>query len=170
MSPTLIESQSTFREGFHLRLLVQAVHMTHTPARQLAKNNTAYAFIFALCIWLPFTSRAPGWSYGYFAIFAFVCLSVRPSIRAWERVNGSSCHVGLFRVSWFVRLLAAKGSKTMSVLSTVEAQLSVHKRNNISRKQPQKHENGKKPAESYDSGKSEIALVLRYSLSYKRAP
>ncbi len=30
---------------------------------------------------------------------------------------------------WFVYLLAAKGSKTMPVLSTVEAQLSLHKRN-----------------------------------------
>ncbi len=38
-------------------------------------------------------------------------------------------YVWLFRVSWFVRLLTAKGSKTVPVLSIVEAQLSIHKRN-----------------------------------------
>ncbi len=37
--------------------------------------------------------------------------------------------VWLFQVSWFVCLPAAKGSKMMPVLSTVEAQLSLHKRN-----------------------------------------
>ncbi len=43
-----------------------------------------------------------------------------------EYGNGSSWHVWLFH---FVRLLAAKGSETMPVLTTVEAQLSLHKRN-----------------------------------------
>ncbi len=60
----------------------------------------------------------------------FVCLSVcARSGEACERVNGGSCQTWLFRVSWFVPLLAAKGSKTLSVLSTVEAQLSLHKYN-----------------------------------------
>ncbi len=57
-------------------------------------------------------------------------MSVRTrSGEAWERVNGSNRHVWLLRVSWIVCLPAAKGSKTMPVLSTVEAQLSLHKRN-----------------------------------------
>ncbi len=46
-----------------------------------------------------------------------------------ERVIGGNCHVRLFQVSSFVRLPAAKGSKTMAVLLTVKAQFSVHKRN-----------------------------------------
>ncbi len=63
-------------------------------------------------------------------IFVSVCLSIL-SVRArsgeaWEQVTGGSWHVRSFRVSWFVRLLAAKGSKT---ISTVEAQLSLRKRN-----------------------------------------
>ncbi len=77
------------------------------------------------------THSVPGWSYSYFAIFACVCLSVRlsQSGEAWERVNGGSWHVWLFQVSCFVRLLAAKGSQAMQVLSTAEAQLSLHKHN-----------------------------------------
>ncbi len=37
--------------------------------------------------------------------------------------------VSSYTCSWFVRLLAAKRTKTMPVLSTVEAKLSLHKRN-----------------------------------------
>ncbi len=74
--------------------------------------------------------RQTGWSYSYFAS-AF--LSVHPyTVReGLGRANDGSWHACLFRVPcrWFVRLLAAQGSKTMPVLSTVEAQLSLHKRN-----------------------------------------
>ncbi len=38
---------------------------------------------------------------------------------------------GMYGVSWFVRLFAAKGSKMMTVLSTIEAQLSLHKCNTV---------------------------------------
>ncbi len=52
--------------------------------------------------------------------FVFVWLSVRAkSKEAWEQLNGDSWHVWLFQVSWFVRLLAAKGSVTVPVLSAV---------------------------------------------------
>ncbi len=75
---------------------------------------------------------ASGWSYSDFAIFMSVCAFVLllQSGEAWECVNGGSWQVWLFRVSLFVRLLAAKGSKRCHVvLTTVEAQLSLHKRN-----------------------------------------
>ncbi len=77
----------------------------------------------------------------------FVCLSVHRSQsgEARERLNGSSWHVWLFRVSWFIRFLAVKGSQAMLVLSTVEAQLSLHK-HNIS----QKHRKAKKPVANYE--------------------
>ncbi len=52
------------------------------------------------------------------------------------------------RVNEFVRLLAAKGSQTMPVLSTLEAQLSLHE-HYIS----QKHRNAKKPAANYKPAK-----------------
>ncbi len=61
-----------------------------------------------------------------------VCLSVHLSVHGLGRpgnINGGSWHTWLLQVSWFVRLLAAKESKTMAVLSTVEAQLSLHKHN-----------------------------------------
>ncbi len=54
-------------------------------------------------------------------------------------------HVWLFRAS---HLLSAKGTKTMPVLSTVEAQLSLHKRN-IAKAAP-KARTGKKPAADYE--------------------
>ncbi len=50
----------------------------------------------------------------------------------------------------------------MPVLSTVEAHLSLHKRNIT--KQSQKHGNGKKPVANYDKQRSESALVLQYVL------
>ncbi len=48
-----------------------------------------------------------------------------------------SWHIQLFRVSWFVRLLAAKGSQAMPELSTVQAQFSLNNHNIA--KEPQKH-------------------------------
>ncbi len=56
------------------------------------------------------------------------CLSVCPSVRvrsgeAWEQINGGIWHVWLFRVSWFVCLLAAK------TMPLVEAHVSLHKCN-----------------------------------------
>ncbi len=50
----------------------------------------------------------------------------------------------LFGVSWFVCLLGAKGSQTLPVLWTVEAQFYLHKHNIA--KESQKHGNAKKPA------------------------
>ncbi len=58
---------------------------------------------------------------------------------AWEWVNGGSCHVWLFWVSWFVCLPTATGTKTMPVLSTVETQLSLHK-HNIAKAAPETQE------------------------------
>ncbi len=55
---------------------------------------------------------------------------------AWQ----CSWYICLLRVSLFASSLQKK-SQTMPVLSTVEAQLSLHKRN--ATKKPQKHENGK---------------------------
>ncbi len=53
-----------------------------------------------------------------------VCLSVRArSGEAWERINGGIWHIWLFRVSWFVCLLAAK------TMPLVEAHVSLHKCN-----------------------------------------
>ncbi len=78
----------------------------------------------------------PGWSYSYFAIFVSVCcLCTCPSVTVWGGLGTSYwwqlavTYHWLYRVSWFVRLLAAKGSITLPVLSTVEAQLLVHERN-----------------------------------------
>ncbi len=61
-------------------------------------------------------------------LIVIFCLSVllSQSGEAWERVNGGSGHVWLFRVSRFVCLLAAKGRQAMLVLSTVGAQLSLN--------------------------------------------
>ncbi len=59
---------------------------------------------------------------------------------------GSLAAAGLVRVSWFVSFLTAKGSQTMAVLSTVKAQLSLHKQHIVN--EPQKHGNAKKPAAS----------------------
>ncbi len=105
----------------------------------------------------PGTRSAPGWSYSYFAIFVSVCLFVCISVRARsgearKRVNGCSWHVRLFRVSWFVRLFAAKGSKTMPVLLTVEAQLLLHKRN-IAKAAPEVREWQETGAATYEQAK-----------------
>ncbi len=70
--------------------------------------------------------------------FSVYCSSVRPC-EVWEGLGRSQWRQLAWHVCWFVRLLAAKGSKTMPVLSTVEAQLSLHKRK--SRTHPQKHGN-----------------------------
>ncbi len=120
----------------------------------------------------PLSFHQLGWSYSYFVIFVSVCLSVCHSLGkpAWERVNGGSCHIW---VSWLVCLPAAKESKTMSVLSTVEAQLSLHSA--ISRKQEMKSS----PRSTgmvrnrwltTNKARSEITLVLQYSMFCKRAP
>ncbi len=52
----------------------------------------------------------------------------------------------------------------MPVLSTVEAQLSLHK--HYIAKEPQKHGNAKKPAVNYKP--AEVRELLQYSVSHKR--
>ncbi len=100
----------------------------------------------------------------------FSCLSVcllvhlSQSGEAWERVNGGNCHVWLFRVSWFVCLSATEGSKRMLVLSTVEAQLLSHKRN-ITKAAPEAREWQETGSLTTNKPRSEIALVLEYSVS-----
>ncbi len=82
---------------------------------------------------------APGWFYSYFAIYMRACPSVqglgRPEMDQWR----SSWHTWPVRLSWFVRLIAAKGSQVMTVVSKVhvEAQLSLHNHNIA--KEPQNH-------------------------------
>ncbi len=59
----------------------------------------------------------PGWSYSYFANF----VHLSQSGEAWEWVNGGQCNAaGTVWVSWFVRLLATKGSQAMPVRSTID--------------------------------------------------
>ncbi len=74
-------------------------------------------------------------------------------IEAGERVNGVAADTyDWFRVSWFVRLLAAKGSQAKHLkpaLSAVEAQLSLLNHNIA--KEPQKHGNAKKLAANYET-------------------
>ncbi len=84
----------------------------------------------------------------------------------------------MFQVSWFVCLLAAKGSKTMPVLSTVEAQLSLHKRNIVSfpdvhrtegiweRDYPKSTGMARNRRITTNKPRSEIALVLQYYVSH----
>ncbi len=99
-----------------------------------------------------------------------VCLSVRArSGEAWERVNGSSWHVWLFRVSWFVRLLAAK--RKQNDASTIDS------RGTALVTQAQYHESSPRSTGmarnrrlTTNKPRSAIALVLQYSVSYKRAP
>ncbi len=73
----------------------------------------------------------PGWSYSYFAIC--VCLSVRPSTHGLGRpgnelMAAADTH-GCFELAGlFASLLQKEVIETMPVLSTVEAQLSLHKR------------------------------------------
>ncbi len=77
----------------------------------------------------PGACSAPDWSYSYFAISClFVRLSVCPSEQDLERPE-NELMVAAGTYGWFVYLLAAKGSETMPILSTVEAQLSLHKCN-----------------------------------------
>ncbi len=50
--------------------------------------------------------------------------------RPGNELMAAAVTYGCFELAaWFVRLPAAKGSKMMAILSTVEAQFSVHKRN-----------------------------------------
>ncbi len=99
-------------------------------------------------VYQPGARSAAGWFYNY---FVFVCLLVRPCISGG--VNGVAAGTyGWFELVGFVRLCAAKGGQTMPVLSTAEAQLSLHKQS-ISRKQPQKHETDKKSAANYEPAK-----------------
>ncbi len=74
------------------------------------------------------THSAPGWSYSYFAVLhLFVCLSICHSLGKPGNKSLAACrYAWLFQVSWFVRLHAEKGRKAMPILSTVEAQLSLH--------------------------------------------
>ncbi len=58
---------------------------------------------------------------------------------------------GCFELAGLFDPPTAIGSKTMPVLSTVEARS--HNTRAISRKQPQKHGNGKKPAANYEQAK-----------------
>ncbi len=115
--------------------------------------------------------RMPGWSYSYYVIFVFVrpsrLLRMRTTSLRWSplcrcEVWGGlgtcqwrgSWHVWLVRVwvSWFVRLLPAIASQTMPVLSTVEAQLSLHEHDIA--KDTQKHANAKKTAAIYEWAKA----------------
>ncbi len=118
-----------------------------------AASTTALHTTLNLYFYQPGVYSTSGWSYSYCAIFMPVCLSARPYKvwESWERGNGGSWHVCLFRVSWFVYLLTAKGSKTMPVPSTVEAHLSLHQRDIA--KAPQKHGNGKKSGANYEQAK-----------------
>ncbi len=68
----------------------------------------------------------------------------------------------LFRVSWFVRLLGAKGSQALPVISTVEAQLSLYDPNTAKESRSTRNWN--------PEPRSEITLMLQYSVSHKRAP
>ncbi len=98
----------------------------------------------------------PVQSYSYCTIFMSVCLSIRArSGDAWERVSGGNWHVHvhtyMYGVSWFVRLLAATESQAMSVLSTVEAQLSLYKRS-VAKAAPEEQE-WQKPTANYEQDK-----------------
>ncbi len=102
------------------------------------------------------THCAPSLSSSYVAIFMSVCLLICCVCHSLGRPEKSQCrtavtYVWLVWVSWFVRLLTAKGSQAMLVLSTVEAQLSVRKPTIA--KEPQMHGNTKKPAASDEPAK-----------------
>ncbi len=51
--------------------------------------------------------------------FSHLFVHLSQSGEAWKRVNGGSWQYGRFQVSCFICLLAAKGSKTLPVLSTI---------------------------------------------------
>ncbi len=105
---------------------------------------------------------------GTIVTLRFTCLSVCPSGDTSERVNGGSCHVWLFWVSWLVRLPAAKEAKYVS---------SVDSRGTALVTQLQYHESSPRSTGLVRNGqittnkpRSEISLVLQYSVSCKRAP
>ncbi len=128
----------------------------------------------AVPFYQPGMHSAPGWSY---SCFAFVCLFVWLSVHpckvweAWKQVNGGSCHVWLFQVTWFFRLPAAKWSKMRAVLSTVEAQLSVQKRN-ITKATPEAREWQKLVASNEPASQAQKLRWCYGTLcpTYKRAP
>ncbi len=114
-----------------------------------------------------FTSRAraaPDCSYS---------VSVCPSIQglhgeAWKWVNGGSRHICMAVSSYLVcSPPRCKRQQTMPVLSTVEAQLSLHKRN-IAKAAPEAREWQETGGLTMNKPRSEIALVLQYSVSHKR--
>ncbi len=63
---------------------------------------------------------------------------------------------GWFELAIFAYNLAAKGSQVITVLSTVEAQLSLHKHKIV--KEPQNHGNAKKTVE--------LAKIRNYTGTY----
>ncbi len=92
---------------------------------------------FSLSCFYQLSARsAPGWFYSYFGIFCLsVCLCVcdshgRPGIELMVAAVAAICAVlamcGCFELrSWFVRLLTAKGSQAILVISTVEARTAL---------------------------------------------
>ncbi len=71
---------------------------------------------------------------------------------------------GWFELAIFTYILAAKGSQAMPVLSTVEAQLSLHKHKIV--KEPQNHGNAKKTVELAKIRNYVYWYVLQYSVSH----
>ncbi len=115
--------------------------------------------------------HAPGWSYSYFATFCLsVCLFVRlsQSGEAWERVNGGSCHVWLFRVSW---LFASSLQRKQNTASTIDSRgTALITRAQYDESSPRSTEMARNQRLTTNKPRSEIALVLQYSVSCKRAP
>ncbi len=101
-----------------------------------------------------------------------VCRSVHAwSGEAWERVNCGSWHAWLFRVSWFVRLLAAK--RKQNDASTIDNRgTPLVTQAQCRKSSPRSTGMTRNRRLTTNKPRSEIALVLQYSVSYmyKQAP
>ncbi len=84
-------------------------------------------------------------------LFAYLSIRARTG-EAWERFMAAAGTYGCFELAGlFASLLKKKAKRCQYYVSTVEALLSLHKRNIAI--EPQKHRNAKKPVANYKQAK-----------------